>query len=345
MHPGRWTSTRRDVLASGLALAAGATLPGAAPASDRALIAISLDLEMSAQYPTRDQTHWNYEKGNLDTDTKRYAVEAARRVKASGGIVHFFAVGRTMEQEDVGWLRTIADQGHPVGNHTYDHVNVRAKRLEDLQFRFQRAPWLVEGRDPLDVVEENIRLTNRALKQRAGITADGFRTPGGFTDGLAAHPEVQALLLKLGFRWVSSKYPVHPHSKPGQPPDKDVLAGIVSAQREAQPFVYPSGLVEVPMSPISDVSAFRTGRWGLDAFLEAVRLGVGWAIEHRAVFDLLAHPSCLVVADPEFKTVDLVCDMVRAAGERASIVDLGTIARRVATLGADGTARQKKGNR
>ena len=47
----------------------------------RAMIAITLDLEMSAQYPTKDQVHWNYEKGNLNEETKRYAVEAARRVK------------------------------------------------------------------------------------------------------------------------------------------------------------------------------------------------------------------------------------------------------------------------
>ena len=55
------------------------------------------------------------------------------------------------------------------------------------------------------------------------------------------------------------------------------------------------------MSPISDIGAFRTGRWKLDWFLEAVRLGVEWAIDNRAAFDFLGHPSCLYVADPEFK--------------------------------------------
>ena len=38
-------------------------------------------------------------------------------------------------------------------------------------------------------------------------------------------------------------------------------AVCVSAQAQAQPFVYPSGLVEVPMSPVSDVTAMRSGRW------------------------------------------------------------------------------------
>ena len=51
---------------------------------------------------------------------------------------------------------------------------------------------------------------------------------------------------------------------------------------------------------------------------------------HRtaAVFDFLAHPSCLYVVDPEFKAIELICDLVSRAGDRAAIVDLGTIARR-----------------
>ncbi len=83
------------------------------------------------------------------------------------------------------------------------------------------------------------------------------------------------------------------------------------------------------MSPVSDIVAFRTGRWQLDRFLEAIRAGVEWAIANRAVFDFLAHPSALGVIDPDFRTVDMICEMVRKAGDRAEIVDLGTIARRV----------------
>src|SRR5438094_7229583 len=107
----------------------------------KALIAITLDLEMSRNFPTWETTHWDYEKGNLNAETKAYAVEAARRVKARGGRVHFFLLGRTLEQENVDWLKQLAADGHPIGNHTYDHVNIRATRAEDIQFRFQRSPW------------------------------------------------------------------------------------------------------------------------------------------------------------------------------------------------------------
>jgi hypothetical protein len=338
---------RRDFLAAALASACIAQGRSQAQqeAPQKALIAISLDLEMSRHFPTWDQTHWDYEKGNLDADTKRYALEAARRVKAAGGRIHFFLVGRVLEQEDVGWLKEIITEGHPLGNHTYDHVNVLATRADQIQFRFERAPWLIEGKTPAEVIAQNIRLTNRAMKERLGIAPAGFRTPGGFSDGLANRPDVQAMLGGLGFDWVSSKYPAHPLGTTGTSPSDEVFDALLQAQAQAQPFVYPSGLIEVPMSPISDVSALRAGRWKLDDFLKAIRLAVTWAIEHRAVFDLLAHPSCLVVTDPEFRTLSLICDLVRQAATRAALVDLSAIAARAVRSPAAGTATVRPAQR
>jgi hypothetical protein len=84
------------------------------------------------------------------------------------------------------------------------------------------------------------------------------------------------------------------------------------------------------MSPISDIGAFRTGQWQLEWFLRAIKAGVEWAIENKAVYDFLAHPSCLYVVDPEFKSIELICELTRKAGNRAKIVDLKTIAARTA---------------
>ena len=323
--------TRRQFLASALAAACGHRRAYAAPLAGKAMIAITLDLEMSRNFPNWEDTHWDYEKGNLNGPTKKYTAEACRRVKAHGGVIHCFAVGRVLEQENVDWLRQIAQAGHPVGNHTYDHVYVKATKPEELQFRFRRAPWLIEGRTPKEVIADNIRLTNAALKTRIGVDAAGFRTPGGFADGLADRPDVRRMLRDLGFGWVSSKYPSHVALKPEVEPTAAVFDGIVKAQEAAQPFAYPDGLVEVPMSPISDIVAFRGRRWKLEWFLEAIRHGVTWAIEKRAVFDFLAHPSCLYVVDPEFRAIELICELVKKAGDRAALVDLGTIARRVKT--------------
>jgi peptidoglycan/xylan/chitin deacetylase (PgdA/CDA1 family) len=335
MRPHLPSLTRRRFLAG--SLAAGAGWLGAradersnqrAAEADKALIAITLDLEMSRNFPTWEQTQWDYEKGNLNAETKKYAVEACRRVKARGGVLHCFAVGRVLEQENVDWLKEIVRAGHPVGNHTYDHVNVKATRPQDIQFRFQRAPWLIAGKAPHEVIAENIRLTTAALKARIGIEPAGFRTPGGFSGGLTDRPDLQQMLLDLGFPWVSSHYPAHPLGPVGQEPTAEVFEAIVKAQEKAQPFVYQRGLVEVPMNPIGDIGAFRAGRWKLAAFLKAVRLGVEWAIDNRAVYDFLSHPSCLYVTDPEFKAIDLICELAAKAGDRAAVVDLVTIAAR-----------------
>jgi len=315
-------------MATGRALWAADKPAADDPDAETALVAITLDLEMSRNFPNWEDTHWDYEKGNLNGDTKRYTLEACRRVKAVGGVVHAFAVGRVCEQDNLDWLKQIAAEGHSVGNHTYDHVNVCARTPAETQFRFQRSPWLVKGQTAEQIIAENIRLTTLALQQRTGIRASGFRTPGGFASGLSDRPDVQKLIQAQGFDWVSSKYPAHPLGEPGQKPDAAVYEALRKAQPAAQPFLYETGLCEIPMSPPSDITVFRTGRWKLDWFLRGVEQGVRWAIENHAVFDFLCHPSCLYAVDPGFHTLDLICDLVGSAGPKVRIVDLNTIARR-----------------
>src|SRR5436305_887025 len=82
----------------------------------------------------------------------------------------------------------------------------------------QRSPWLIEGKRPEEVIAENIRMTGRALKQRLDIVANGFRTTGGFNNGLRDRSDLQKLLLGIGFTWVSSLYPAHPLNQPVQEP-------------------------------------------------------------------------------------------------------------------------------
>ncbi len=307
---------------------------GTAQASEgvkKAQIAITLDLEMCRNFPRWEDTHWDFEKGNLNDAAKQYAVAAGERVKAAGGRIHYFCVGQVLEQPDVTWLQSLAKAGHPIGNHTYDHVNLLAKTNAELQYRFQRSPWLIDGKMTADLIRENIRHTTLAMKQRLGVDNRGFRTPGGFATGLHGREDLQQMLLDLGFKWVSSLYPGHSNTKPKEPPTEDVFQSIVQAQAKAQPFVYPSGLIEIPMSPISDIGAFRNGQWDLEWFLDAIRRAVTWAIEHRAVFDFLAHPSCLGVLDPKFRTIEMICNLVKAAGETAEFADLDQIAASVKT--------------
>jgi peptidoglycan/xylan/chitin deacetylase (PgdA/CDA1 family) len=317
--------TRRGFLAGTTAL----MLSGRTAWADKpkkAQIAITFDLEMSRHYPKRGMTEWDYQKGNLNDETKTYSLNAARIAHERGAKMHFFCVGRVLEQSDAGWLKQIVDMGHPVGNHTYDHVNVWAKTPQQTQFRFQRSPWLIEGKSVEQILRENIRLTTVAMQERLGIAPDGFRTPGGSALALDGRKDLQQLVLDEGFTWVSSKYPHHDNTKQGQRPDETVFQSIVDAQDKAQPYIYPTGLIEIPMSPISDVGAFRTGYWKLAEFLHSIELCIEWAVEQQGVFDLLCHPSIMYVEDPEFQTINHICDLVDEYGDRAELADLNTIA-------------------
>jgi peptidoglycan/xylan/chitin deacetylase (PgdA/CDA1 family) len=337
--PGQYSQahiSRRGCLATttAAAFAASTGVSQAAPERKKAQIAITLDLEMSRMYPRRDIMEWDFQKGNLNEETKKYSKEAAAVASDLGGVIHYFCVGRVLEQPDVGWLKKIHDLGHPIGNHTYDHVNVWTKDPEKVQFRFKRSPWLIKGMSVPDILQNNIRITSLAMKQRLGFGPDGFRTPGGSYLALDGREDLQTLLLDEGFSWVSSKYPRHDYSKAGEPPTAETFSSIVNAMQQAQPYRYPTGLIEIPMSPISDVGAFRSSRWKREYFLKSIQQCVEWAIEHGAVFDFLCHPSIMYVEDPNFEAIKLICRLAEEAGDKAEIVGLSDIAKHVADLAA-----------
>lgn len=317
------------------ALAAGGVMmanisPAAGTAAKKARIAITFDLEMVMNFPKWEDSHWNYEKGNLTEPTKRYALEAARRIKARGGVVHGFLVGRLLEQENIDWLKEFIAMGHQVGNHSYDHVALLAKTPEATQFRFQRAPWLIQGKSVSEILRDNIRMTNDAFESRLGIRPSGFRAPGGLRYGLNDRVDLQTMMLELGFSWVSTLYPPHAVPAGGAAPTDAMIAEIQKISAALRPYLYPTGLIEAPMNPISDVTAFRNG-WRLEHFLESTRLGVERTIREGGVLDFMCHPAVLSNKDPEFRTLDLICDLVARAGGRAGIVDLATIANEAKT--------------
>lgn len=237
-------------------------------------------------------------------------------------------MGRVLEQPDIRWLQQIVEDGHPVGNHTYDHVYLLAKEPKEIQFRFQRAPWLIAGKSTAQLIEENIRLTTAAMRDRLGIEPQGFRTPGGFHDGLHGRADLQRMLQRQGFPWISATSRKISTGAVGQSPGADVWKSIEAELPKAQPFRYPeTGLLDIPMSPVSDIHAFRNGRWKLGDFTAVLERVLNWTIEHSQTFDFLAHPSCLGVVDPELKTLSMICRRVREANGRALLVTLNDVAR------------------
>ena len=307
--------------------------PRPAAPTDEALIAITMDLEMSRHYPQRGELEWDYCKGDLDETAKAYAVAVCQRVKRAGGTVHGFLLGRTLEQPKVDWLIEMLGDGHALGNHTYDHVKLNARTAETVQARFRRCPWLIEGQTPRAAVQRNIRLTELAMQHRLGKQPDGFRTPYGYPAGLGKRPDLQTLLLEMGYHWVSSQYRQPQNLKQSRPTAAN-YAAITRCVKQSQPYTYPTGLIEIPLSPLTDVNAFRSRRWTLSEFVRSVRHGLLWAIKNHGVYDYCFHPSVLCIEDPDLQVIDMICNEVRQAGSRAALVDLETIAQRVARQSA-----------
>lgn len=322
---------RRSFLARTAAglLASQSRFTFGAPENKKAQIAITFDLEMSRHYPTREMMEWDYQKGNLNEETKQYSLKAAQIASELNGVIHFFCVGRVLEQKEISWLQQIHELGHPVGNHTYDHVNVWATKPEQTQFRFQRSPWLVKGMTAPEIIRQNIRTCALAMKQRLGFAPEGFRTPGGSYLALNGREDIQQMLLDEGYTWVSSQYPNHQYTKKGERPTAETFDSVLEALKKTQPYVYPTGLVEIPMSPIGDVGAFRTSYWKRDEFLYSIERCVKWCIANGAVFDFLCHPSIMYVEDPDFESVKLICKLVKEAGDKAELVGLSKIAENV----------------
>ena len=105
--------TRRSFVAGAASAAASCALSQSPAAADHhdddvALIAITLDLEMSRNFPIWEDRQWDYQKGNLTDEVKKYTLDACRRVKDRGGVIHSFAVGRVLEHASVDWLKEIA---------------------------------------------------------------------------------------------------------------------------------------------------------------------------------------------------------------------------------------------
>ena len=73
--------------------------------------------------------------------------------------MHFFLVGRALEQENVDWLKRLLADGHRIGNHTYDHVNVKAAKAE--QISFASSAVAIAGKESAVVVRETSRNARR----------------------------------------------------------------------------------------------------------------------------------------------------------------------------------------
>ena len=96
------------------------------------------------------------------------SLEAARRVKAHGGVIHFFLVARASGTGERRLAEGNCREGHRMGNHTYDHVYVLAKTPAGNSVSF-RTRAVVDCRQDSrsKSVRENVKLCIRCDQSAA----------------------------------------------------------------------------------------------------------------------------------------------------------------------------------
>lgn len=196
---------------------------------------ISLDLDNLWSYlKTQGVSGWESFPSYLDKVVPRILSMLER----CGQRITFFVVGQdaTMESNRTV-LKSIADAGHEIANHSFMHE-----------------PWLhLYSRDQL---QQEIRDAENAIAAVTGITTRGFRGPGFSTS-----PLVREVLAERGYAYDASIFPsaLGPvarlffflNSKLSAE-EKALRKGLYGKFSDAfgtlQPFAWPNGLVELPVT-------------------------------------------------------------------------------------------------
>lgn len=188
----------------------------AVPAGAPLLNALSVDVEehfhAAALEPALPRSTWDTLESRVVANTERLIdLFASHGAKGT-----FFTLG-TVAARHPGLVRAIAEAGHEVGSHGYDHVRVGAQ-------------------DPAAFAAD-VRRTRLILEDIAGQPVLGYRAANFSIDGRT--PWAHEILAEAGYRYSSSVNPIrHDHY------------GVPDAPRA--PFrPGPSALVEIPVTTVT----------------------------------------------------------------------------------------------
>jgi peptidoglycan/xylan/chitin deacetylase (PgdA/CDA1 family) len=145
------------------------------------LASLSLDLDNKWSYmKTHGDSGWEQLPSYLDIIVPRVLTI----LKEENLTITFFIVGLDAAQpKSQPILRTIAEAGHEIGNHSYKHE-----------------PWLHLYSDA--ELEQEMATAETAIRQATGQTPIGFRGPG-----FSFSPQLLTLLAQRGYQYDASTFP------------------------------------------------------------------------------------------------------------------------------------------
>ncbi len=151
------------------------------PASGSPLLSLSLDLDNKWSYM---KTHGDAGWECLPSYLERLAEVLLEPLRRRGLRLTFFVVGRDAAQPaNAAALRALADAGHGIGNHSYEHE-----------------PWLHRYTD--EQVAAELESAEQAIEAATGVRPLGFRGPG-----FSLSQAVLRTLVERGYRYDASTFP------------------------------------------------------------------------------------------------------------------------------------------
>ena len=151
-------------------------------------LSLTFDVEMCTNFPYWT-SQWNHRKGAIDEDSKLYMGKMLDVAEKYGVKLQFFLVGSALEDPNIDYLKRMAAEGHAVDNHTYHHVNVKAKDIPRLQPVYANAPWRAAGLNALECIRREVRQTSAAITEKLGVAPTGFARPAASTTGWTTCPQ------------------------------------------------------------------------------------------------------------------------------------------------------------
>lgn len=288
-------------------------------------VQLSFDLEMVTNFPYWSND-WNSSKGAIDQATKKYVEQINAKCEKYGAKAHYFLVGSLFEDPDIDYLKKTVAAGHAVGNHTYTHTGIKAQEVAQLSGIYSDFPWCAAGRSAQEIVRQEIQMTTGAIKSCLGTNPKGFRSPGGFVNGLQDVENVQQMLQHEGFWWVSthyndglisSRYKLATFEAVNKLDVHTLIEAFNRSEHILQPYRYKSGLLEIPLAGITDVVAWRGYGSNLGDWLSMLSAGVDYAHKHGLIFTLTTHPAVLAAIDPCCQSIEVI--LTKAIGKEEGV--------------------------
>lgn len=238
-------------------------------AARRRTASLSLDLDNHWSYlKTHGDPRWEARPSYLDT-----AVPTALQVLDDAGVrITFFVVGDDAERpEHQPLLRSIADEGHEIGNHSYSHEPwfhlYSDERIEDELVRTEQAIEAAVGRTPTAFRGPGYSLSDPLLRQ---LSARGYRVDAStlptwigplarayYFRSARLTPEERRERANLFGSWRDGRRPVAPYR--WQLPDGGLLELPVTTMPFLRVPMHVSYVLYLePLSPVLARAYFRT---------------------------------------------------------------------------------------